>query len=302
MSAWKNGFVAVAWTALVCCALAVVSGCPNTNGNNGQDTTDANFPDGTDEHNDNNGVTPGTGGEVPAGGVIADHTAAVAFDDIPAAAIAAAQAAFRIFYGHTSHGSQIVTGLEMLQVEDARYAFNTGADTLTLTEESGDLGENGDLAWVDVTRNVLDAPGNNINLVAWSWCGGVSGNTTEGIDAYLTAMDALEADYPDVVFIYMTGHLDGTGPTENLYARNNQIRAWCAAHGKALFDFADIESYDPAGNYYPDGSDWCEWCTTWCEAHTCPTCIECAHSQCMNCYQKGRAFWWLLARLAGWNG
>ena len=40
-----------------------------------------------------------------------------------------------------------------------------------------------------------------------------------------------------------------------------------ATTGKVLFDFADIESYDPAGNYYPNGSDACEWCDDWCAAH-----------------------------------
>jgi hypothetical protein len=28
----------------------------------------------------------------------------------------------------------------------------------------------------------------------------------------------------------------------------------------------------------------------------------CAHSQGLNCVLKGGAFWWLLSRLAGWNG
>ena len=97
------------------------------------------------------------------------------------------------------------------------------------------------------------------------------------------------SDYPNVKFLYMTGHLDGSGVDGNLYLRNNQIRAWCAAHGKTLFDFADIESYSPDGTYYPDGSDACEWCYTWCASNTCPDCGDCAHSHCFNCYQKGKA-------------
>jgi len=160
---------------------------------------------------------------------------------------------------------------------------------------------------MDVTRDVLDRPGSDINLVMWSWCAGVSDNNAEGIDAYLNAMNDLESDYPDVLFVYMTGHLDGGGPSGNLYIRNNQIRDYCEANDKILFDFADIESYDPDGTYYPDGTDWCEWCETWCATHTCPEldCIDddnCAHSVCFNCYQKGRAFWWMMARIAGWSG
>jgi hypothetical protein len=232
-------------------------------------------------------------------GLVADRRAAAAFDSIPSTSIAAVPAAFHIFYGHTSHGSQLITGLDMLAAVSTDYP---PASAFHMQEYDGDLGTEGDLAWVDATRSALQAPGNNINLVMWSWCGGVSGNTEAGINAYLTAMDQLAHDYPAVTFVYMTGHLDGTGPGDSLYRGNDQIRAWCAQQSRVLFDFADIESYDPAGNHYPSDSDACEWCATWCASHDCPTCGECAHSHCFNCYQKGRAFWWLLARLAGWEG
>jgi|GEM_PF-3015901 len=237
-------------------------------------------------------------GQAPGhGGVTADHWAAMAFDDIPASAFDQARAAFpHVYYGHTSHGSQVVTGLQMLADESSTHAMPL------FTEEYGDLGHDGDLTWVDQTRAALAANPGAYSMVMWSWCGGVSDNTPQGVDAYLQAMDQLEADFPDIVFVYMTGHLDGTGPDGNLYERNDQIRDWCATHDKVLFDFADVESYDPDGAYYPWGSDWCEWCETWCQQHSCPTCDDCAHSQCVNCHQKGRAFWWMLARLAGWEG
>jgi hypothetical protein len=245
--------------------------------------------------------TSSTSGQT--GGIIADHQAAAAFDAIPDSFIHQAKSSYRIFYGHTSHGSQIITGMQLIQAQDSLYAFNAGTGSLRIDEDEwADLGQDGDLDWADTTRNVLAQPDSNINLVMWSWCGGVSDNTQAGINTYLNAMNQLESDYPDVVFIYMTGHLDGTGPNENLYARNNQIRNYCRSNDKVLFDFADIESYDPDGSYYPWGSDWCEWCETWCESHTCPACDDCAHSQCMNCYQKGKAFWWMMARLAGWSG
>jgi hypothetical protein len=146
----------------------------------------------------------------------------------------------------------------------------------------------------------------------WSWCGGVSDNNEKGINIYLNAMNQLETDYPDVTFIYMTGHLDGTGESGNLNVRNNQIRAYCESNDKILFDFADIESHDPDGNYYLDrkANDNCDydegnWAQEWCSAHPdsefCERC-ECAHSQALNCNLKGRAFWWMMARIAGWNG
>ena len=65
-------------------------------------------------------------------------------------------------------------------------------------------------------------------------------------------MNGLENDYPNVRFVYMTGHLDGSGTSGNLNQRNEQIRNYCTTNGKTLYDFNDIESYDPDGNYYLD--------------------------------------------------
>jgi hypothetical protein len=229
-----------------------------------------------------------------ADAIIANHYSAGEFSNIPDSYIQTIEEDFLIFYGHTSHGSQIMTGLSMLYEEDTLYTppyFNEYGD---------DLGGYGDTTWVPPTRSFLDSHP-NYNLVMWSWCGGVSDNTGEGINVYLNAMNGLEQDYPNVKFIYMTGHLDGTGPSGNLYVRNNQIRAYCTANNKVLFDFADIESYDPDGNYYPDASDACEWCYTWCSAYPCPGCTDCAHSHCFNCYEKGKAWWWMMARISGWN-
>jgi hypothetical protein len=238
----------------------------------------------------------------PAGALISDHSAAAAFDDIPSADIGAAGAGLRIWYGHTSHGSQIVTGLEMLAAEKgAPWVFNQGAGGLSLQEVDGDLGYEGDLGWEQTTRDHLAAHAADVDMVMWSWCGGVSENTTAGIQTYLDAMDQLETDFPQITFVYMTGHTDAYS-VENLRARNAQIRTWCGQHQKVLFDFEDVESWDPDGTYYPDTGDDCAWCSDWCSGHTCPACSECAHSHCFNCYQKGKAFWWLLARLSGWNG
>ncbi|RKX25751.1 MAG: hypothetical protein DRP45_05210 [Candidatus Zixiibacteriota bacterium] len=220
--------------------------------------------------------------------ILADHASADEFGSIPESMFEQIRSTYNIFYGHTSHGSQIVTGLNMLESEDSLY------DVPTFHEISDDLGHNGDTSWVPATRTWLnDHP--DYNVVMWSWCGGCSDNSEAGINAYLNAMCTLEADYPQVTFIYMTGHLDGGGPDGNLYQRNNQIRTFCTDSGKILFDFADIESYDPDGNYYPDDNDDCYWCIDWCTSHTCATCGSCAHSHCFNCYRKGQAFWWMMA-------
>ena len=231
---------------------------------------------------------------VKADSIIADHTAAANFESIPDNYISLIHDTYYIYYGHTSHGSQIISGLSTIEAENATY------DPPVFHEVGDDLGHNGDVSWEPDVRQYLDAHP-ECNMVMMSWCGGCSDNTEEGINTYLDAFNQLELDYPEVTFVYMTGHLDGTGINGNLYARNNQIRAYCNNNDKVLFDFADVESWDPDGNYYPDDTDYCNWCTQWCETHDCPDC-GCAHSQCFNCYLKGKAWWWMMARISGWNG
>jgi hypothetical protein len=236
---------------------------------------------------------PGDPGGAPGltAPLIVDETSVDDFLLLTPADCAAVRSAHRIYYGHTSHGSQLVTGMQMLAAENAIYAAPE------FHEVGDDLGHEGDVSWAATTRTFLDAHPGEYGVVMWSWCGGVSDNTESGIATYLAAMAALEESYPGVVFVYMTGHLDGTGSDGNLRVRNDQIRAWCRAHDKVLFDFAAIERHAPDGTEYPDASDACEWCAEWCAERDCPACGGCAHSHCFNCYRKGQALWCLLAEL-----
>ena len=244
-----------------------------------------------------------TSAPVKADALIADHTAAANFENIPESYIDQIKSDCKIFYGRLSHGDQVTLGMGMLMDEDSTYSINNGAGTLDIeTYDEGIYNHNTEL-WMGITRNRLNQPGCDINIVMWSWCTDVSISDSSDIAAYLANITQLETEYPNVHFVYMTGHVDGTGPSGNLNIRNNQIRDYVTANDKYLYDFADVESWDPDGVFYPDADEACTWCGYWCIDHPgeCPTCDVCWHTDCFNCYLKGKAFWGFLALYLGWS-
>ena len=122
-------------------------------------------------------------------------------------------------------------------------------------------------------------------------------------------------DYPDVTFVYMTGHVDHWDDANNK-AANLMIKDYCNSNNKVLYDFADIECYDPDGTYYEFPHDNCDyyssasgsllgnWATEWQNSHVENTdwynCSS-AHSQPLNANRKAYAAWWLWAIIAGWD-
>jgi hypothetical protein len=109
----------------------------------------------------------------------------------------------------------------------------------------------------------------------------------------------------------MTGHADGSGLEGNLHLRNQQIRDYCVANDKVLYDFYDIECYDPDGTYFGDqyvddgcnytGGNWAiEWQNSHVEGVDWYSCGA-AHTQPLNANQKAYACWWLWATLSGWD-
>lgn len=245
---------------------------------------------------------------------------------IPDAWIDSAKAKLHIAYGHTSHGSQIITGMQgLVSWKGSKYAFNEGGTNGALDIDdyafsgASDLGNPDRTSWANATRTYLNSSSNSdVNVVIWSWCGQVSSATESDINTYLNLMNGLEIEFLNVKFVYMTGHLDGSGVNGNLHQRNEQIRNFCLVNGKILFDFADIESYDPDGNYFLNkaANDNCDydsdangsldknWAIEWQNSHTINldwyNCSA-AHSQALNGNLKAYAAWWLWTKLAGWD-
>ena len=103
--------------------------------------------------------------------IIADHSIVnlIRNDQIPNSAIISAKQSLHIVYGHTSHGSQIITGMtdlssykESLGGSEGLYDWHDGPEEGSLDIDdrgiSGDLGNPDRTTWADLTRIYLDEP------------------------------------------------------------------------------------------------------------------------------------------------
>ena len=108
---------------------------------------------------------------------------------------------------------------------------------------------------------------------------------------YREAMLNLEATYPGKIFVWWTMPITTSG-YDNRDAYNTQVRNFCAANDKPLYDIAAIESHDPLGNLIIEGGY---------EAMYPGYSDDGGHLNEAGRLRAAKAMWWLIARLAGWT-
>lgn len=243
--------------------------------------------------------------------IIIDHTTTDLYK-IPDYWIEQVKQKIKVYYGHTSHGSQITNGLQM--IEDQYGSKYSVAIDWNLPKESGSLcirnrGDTYDPG--DFFPTVPDALSTNpeINVVIYAWCGQPGSNNWQTLlNDYITTVQTLEQQYPNVIFVYMTGHAqanDCGGCNRHLF--NEGLRKFVKENNKVLFDFGDLDVW-----YNGELSTYVcpNWCI--CAGQNIPRehprwgggnwNNPCGHTTYGSCENKGKAFWWLLARIAGWSG
>jgi hypothetical protein len=274
-------------------------------------------PPGSGDNSNGNGNSGG-GTITPTSGFIIDHTC-TDLSQIPDEWLQQAKEKFRIHYAHTSHGEQIVVGLQRLSAmgvqtfsrrdnqinQSSKYRFYyafcevpSGQDGLRMMDGQQinycETYVTPDLYWeseygMNITRSVLQ--NFDVNVSLWAWCSQQDYNSEAETQTYLDRMAELEAEFPDVIFIYMTGNAQSE--EWNRVERNNQIREYCKNNNKFLFDFADLDCWYNGQQHTVNGIPM---------EHPHFHGDEAGHTTYESCETKARAFWWLTARLAGWEG
>lgn len=190
--------------------------------------------------------------------------------------------------------------------------------------------------WRNQVRNYLDDSANEaINVMMWSWCN-IAGHS---VADYLSSMQTLIDEYGPggskigsdidqtrtrpVTFIFMTGHANvGSNTGEgNPREQAELITDYCNTRGYFCIDYYSIDTHAMDGSYYEDTGDngnsasyggnfYEDWQAAnvlgadWYENRSTPDGVATygAHNtQHITANRKAFAFWWVLARIAGYQ-
>lgn len=253
--------------------------------------------------------------------LIADHTRIASFTSIPLTRLQAA-AGIKALFMHASTGSNIdalgFRCLAGLQTEPSNFPSECIAYATAPYSPYDNRNWNWPL-WSDTTANaitktnqwvsVFNAQKQNYQVLGMKYCYVDSYNLD--FNYYKTAMEQLESANPQKKLIWATSVLYARSQLEvpgfvinfpnanNIKSFNQQLRAYAKANNKILYDLADIESHDPNGNACVSSTGHEMLCDAYSTGYGGG---GGGHPNVDGSIRMAKGFWWLMARIAGWDG
>ena len=262
--------------------------------------------------------------------IIADHSIIDDFDSIPAAYITEVKKMLFAALGE-SHSSGYRQGLNNLELINATYNVNesnppetyttsylrhTGMPWGDLTHATGWQISYGEEDWFKTAPAIAQTKvglkyyndNNYIHAyIGFGWCydPAVVHMTDSYLDATQQYVDYCAISAPNVTVYFTTGPVDlGNATGEQGYEKSVQydlIRSYVESDPSLiLFDYADILCYD-SGSETPNTATW--------DGHTFPIITTAnvspeygGHISYAGEIRLAKAIWWMLARIAGWEG
>ncbi len=213
-------------------------------------------------------------------------------------------------YAHRSHGSQIIVGAKSLAAAHPKYGFYaryTALPNRTGVLKMWDGMSHSNLSpaedyWADEAgladlRSILQA-NPQIRYTSWAWSFEIQEETEVHVQQYLDTIAELEAEFPDVTFVYQTSPaVPAEWAAVNRTLRNQQIRAFASQGNRVLYDFEDLDSWwnGTQETIVVDGLTIPMEHRHYREAPE----YQWTHTSRENCENKARAFWVMLATLEG---
>jgi hypothetical protein len=255
---------------------------------------------------------------IQTGAIISDDTTIGKFNTIPSSVLSAA-AAIKTLFMHQSTGNNIeYMGLECLaglQNDESFFPQECINRALTPYSPYDDRNWNWQLwsepmadaiAKTDEWVSVANAQQSNYQVLGMKFC--YVDGWNQDFNYYRQKMEQLEQAYPQKKFIWTTEALwnkseldSGNAPIDsclNIQDFNQQLRTYARANNKILYDLAAIESHDLNGNL--------------CQSNGCEALCDGyysgngggggGHPDVNGSIRLAKGFWWLMARISGWNG